>query len=100
MKREQGPSNEDANPTTSTASGEPCNGDQKPTTSTASGGPRNEDEKPATSTASKGSRNEETEQFGTYVTQRLDRLPDDLKRRRLENAIQEAIVKAEKEALG
>ena len=35
--------------------------------------------------------------FGEYVAQRLDRLPDDLKRRKLENAIQEAIVNAEKE---
>lgn len=38
------------------------------------------------------------EQFGEYVAQRLAKLPDDLSRRRLENAIQEAIVNAEKAA--
>lgn len=35
--------------------------------------------------------------FGKYVEQRLCRQTDDLKRRRLESAIQEAIAKTEKE---
>lgn len=39
----------------------------------------------------------ESELFGQYVVQRLNRQPDDLKRRKLENAIQEAIVKTEKD---
>lgn len=38
----------------------------------------------------------DAEQFGQYVTQRLCRQPDDLKRRKLENAIQEAIARTEK----
>lgn len=37
--------------------------------------------------------------FAEYVAQRLTMLPDDLSRRRLENALQEAFVKAKKEAL-
>lgn len=36
-------------------------------------------------------------EFAKYVLQRLCRQPDDLKRRRLENSIQEAIAKTEKE---
>lgn len=41
----------------------------------------------------------DSEHFGFYVAQRLDRLPDERKRRKLENAIQEAIVNIEKESL-
>lgn len=41
----------------------------------------------------------ESEQFAFYVAQRLDKLPDERKRRKLENAIQEAIVNIEKESL-
>lgn len=54
-------------------------------------------------TASKSDRGgwsdkDETEQFGLYVAQRIYKLPDAAKRRKLETSIQEAIVKAEKEA--
>ncbi|XP_031622385.1 uncharacterized protein LOC116340201 isoform X2 [Contarinia nasturtii] len=41
----------------------------------------------------------DAEHFGIFVSQRLQRLPDDLKRRKLEIVIQEAIVQAEKDAL-
>lgn len=41
----------------------------------------------------------DAEQFGIFVGQRLQKLSDDLKRRRLEIVIQEAIVQAEKDSL-
>lgn len=41
----------------------------------------------------------DTEHFGIFVAQRLQKLPDDIKRRKLEIQIQEAIVQAEKESL-
>lgn len=44
-------------------------------------------------------RRSETEQFVTFVAHRLDALPDRKKRRKLEYAIQEAILKVEKEML-
>lgn len=51
-----------------------------------------------TSTQSNHIQKTSEQQFGDYVAQRLARLPNDLCRRKLENAIQEAIVKAEKDA--
>lgn len=41
----------------------------------------------------------DAENFGIFVAQRLQKLPDDIKRRKLEIIIQEAIVQAEKESL-
>lgn len=52
-----------------------------------------------TSTRTSWTQEHDAENFGIFVAQRLQRLPDDIKRRRLEIIIQEAIVKAEKDAL-
>lgn len=52
-----------------------------------------------TSTPTSWTRENDAENFGIFVAQRLQKLPDDIKRRKLEIIIQEAIVLAEKEAL-
>lgn len=52
-----------------------------------------------TSTRTSWTRENDAENFGIFVAQRLEKLKDDMKRRKLEIIIQEAIVHAEKEAL-